>query len=257
MGSIPLSLYTSGSLLSVDYSLSLWYSSSPLENEYLTDLVLYSAPLSFFSPLNHYFLLCKTASGQQFKLEYSANQGMSITNHYIPGIREQIYRKGKVIPSTTTTAALKVFEKYAKEGKYHVLEHNCWNVAVDAFEELSGDTPVNLGFDFIQAIEANNQFKDPSEQEENIKCLYYKKGLVFDTIRALLESGHSKSSLQSLLASSPFPSLLSPHSLLSTVSDLKWETPLFWLLTNKSKEQEFTKNSLTITDPRLKPHLFK
>lgn len=249
MGSIPLSLYTSGSLLTLDYSLTIWYSSTPLDHEYLTDVVLYSTPLSFFSPLKHYFLLCKSVSGQQFKLEYSANQGATITNHYVPGIREQIYRKGKVIPATTTTAAVKVFEKYAKLGKYNVLEHNCWNVAVDAFEELSGDTPVSLGFDFIKTIETTYEFKDKSEQEQVIKSLLSKKGQIFDIIRALLESGHSKSSIHSILSPFQQPPL---HTLLSNTSDLKWETPLFWLMTSKSKESEFTKNSQTITDPKPK-----
>lgn len=249
MGSLPSSLSTSASLISLDYSLRLAYSEHPLENEYVTDLIIYSTPLSFFSPLRHYFLLCRTVAGEQFRLEYTADEGIILTNHYVPGFRDQVYRKCKAIPGTTAFIAFDTFKKVAEHGDYKTFGHNCWHVAVDAFEELSGDTPTNLGKEIIEAFEKAAEYRDEEEQNKISESLTVKRGLLFDTIRGLLEKGHTKKFVLSSLShienkSIPFTQHLEESCL------EKWKTPLFWLLKNKEKVELFSKYCKNFMGPQ-------
>jgi hypothetical protein len=128
-------------ILLLDFTISNYLSSLPIKEEHITELSINSTRTSIFSQSRHFFLSCKTTSGRRIRLDHSKDLGAFVSNFSFPGLFEKTHRSGQSIPLTTTTHAVKVFEKHSKTEKN---SHNCEIVTFNTFEELTGDSATVL-----------------------------------------------------------------------------------------------------------------
>ena len=194
--------------LFLDFTYSCYSSSIPIPQEQVTKLSIYSTRLSYFSPNQHFFLVCKTTSGKKIRLDHSKDFGFTWSNNYVKGIFDSIYRSGLAIPSMTTSHAMRVFEKHSKLHKPDNPDHNCKNVALNTFEELSGESASSLAHKMNQlkwnVNEKEMKKLDYLERLEKFRIIERDRVKMFDIANAALISGKTKYELEEIIQNKNF-----------------------------------------------------
>lgn len=194
--------------LFLDFTYSCYSSSAPITQEQITKLSIYSTRLSYFSSNQHFFLVCKTASGKKIRLDHSKDFGFTSSSNYVKGIFDSIYRSGLAIPSMTTSHALRVFEKHSKLNKPDSPDHNCKKVALSTFEELSGESASCLSKKMNQLKWKLNETEmkkfDYLERLENFRNIERDRVKMFDLANAALISGKTKQELEEIIEEKEF-----------------------------------------------------